>query len=45
MWRRFRRRTMAPSRPALYPDQVGLLVVTLIGLGTGAYFVVRVAFG
>jgi hypothetical protein len=36
---------MAPGRPALYPDQIGLLVFTLIGLGVGAYFLVRVAFG
>ena len=32
---------MAPSRPALYPDQVGLLVFTLLALGIGAYFFVR----
>jgi hypothetical protein len=41
MWRRLRRRTMAPSRPALYPDQVGLLVFTLVALGVGTYAVVR----
>ena len=45
MWKRFRRRTMAPTRPALHPDQIGLLVFTLIALGVGAWFVVRVAFG
>ena len=44
MWNRLRRRTMAPSRPALYPDQVGLLVFSLIAIGTGIYFVIRVAF-
>jgi hypothetical protein len=32
---------MAPSRPAVYPDQVGLLVFTLIALGIGTYAVVR----
>jgi hypothetical protein len=32
---------MAPSRPALYPDQVGLLVFTLLALGVGTYAVVR----
>ena len=32
---------MAPSRPALYPDQVGLLFCTLVVLGVGAYFLVR----
>ena len=35
MWKRLRRRTMAPSRPALYPDQVGLLVFSLLAIGVG----------
>jgi hypothetical protein len=41
MWRRLRRRTFAPSRPALYPDQVGLLVFTLLALGAGIYAALR----
>jgi hypothetical protein len=41
MWRRLRRRTFAPSRPALYPDQVGLLVFTLLALGIGIYAALR----
>jgi hypothetical protein len=41
MWRRLRRRTLAPGRPALYPDQVGLLVFTLLALGVGIYAAVR----
>ena len=45
MWKRLRRRTMAPSRPALYPDQVGLLVFSLLAIGVGLHVVVRVAFG
>jgi hypothetical protein len=45
MWRRLRRRTMAPSRPLLYPDQVGLLVFSLIAIGGGVYFVIRVVGG
>jgi hypothetical protein len=45
MWKRLRRRTMAPSRPALYPDQVGLLVFSLLAIAGGLYVVVRVAFG
>jgi len=44
MWKRLRRRTMAPSRPALYPDQVGLLVITLAALGGGIYFAVKGLF-
>jgi hypothetical protein len=41
MWKRLRRRTFAPSRPAVYPDQVGLLIFTLIALLAGIYVVVR----
>jgi hypothetical protein len=32
---------MAPSRPAVYPDQVGLLIFTLVALGVGIFFAVR----
>ena len=41
MWKRLRRRTFAPSRPALYPDQLGLLAFTLVALVAGTYVVVR----
>jgi len=41
MWRRLRRRTFAPSRPAVYPDQIGLLLFTVVALGIGTYAVVR----
>ena len=41
MWKRLRRRTFAPSRPALYPDQVGLVFFILIALAVGIYVVVR----
>jgi hypothetical protein len=41
MWKRYRRRTFAPSRPALYPDQVGLLVFTVLALAVGIYAVAR----
>jgi hypothetical protein len=41
MWRRLRRRTLAPSRPAVYPDQIGLLVFTVIALLAGIYVVAR----
>ena len=30
MWKRLRRRTMAPSRPAVYPEQLGLLLISLL---------------
>jgi hypothetical protein len=32
---------MAPGRPAVYPDQVGLVVFTVVALGIGIYAVVR----
>jgi hypothetical protein len=41
MWKRLRRRTFAPGRPAVYPDQVGLIVFTVLALAAGIYVVVR----
>jgi hypothetical protein len=41
MWRRFRRRSMAPSRPAVYPDQIGLVLITAAVVVFGAYVIVR----
>ena len=45
MWRRLRRRTMAPRRPVLYPDQVGLALLTLVAVALGVYVVVRTLIG
>jgi len=28
MWRRLKRRTFAPGRPALFPEQIGLALLT-----------------
>ena len=36
---------MAPGRPALYPDQVGLLFFSLLAIGGGIYLVIRVLIG
>ena len=41
MWKRLRRRSLAPSRPAVYMEQIGLLVVTLVALAIGIYVVAR----
>ena len=41
MWKRFRRRTFAPSRPALYPDQIGLVIFIVAALAAGIYVVAR----
>ncbi len=44
MFKRLRRRTMAPSRPLLYPEQVGLALFSLLAIGGGIWAVVRVFF-
>jgi hypothetical protein len=36
---------MAPSRPAVYPDQVGLLIFSLLAIGAGLYLAARALFG
>ena len=41
MWKRLRRRSFAPGRPAVDMEQVGLLVITLVALAVGIYVVVR----
>ena len=41
MWNRLRRRSLAPGRPAVYMEQIGLLVVTLVALAIGIYVVGR----
>jgi hypothetical protein len=45
MWRRLRRRTMAPSRPLIYPEQLGLVLATIVALGIGIYFFIRLLIG
>jgi hypothetical protein len=44
MFERLRRRTMAPSRPLLYPEQVGLALFSILAIGGGIYFAFRIAF-
>jgi len=41
MWDRLRRRSFAPGRPALYPDQIGLAVFTAVALIVGILAVLR----
>jgi hypothetical protein len=36
---------MAPSRPAVYPDQIGLLILSLAVIAAGIYLVVRLVIG
>jgi hypothetical protein len=42
MWKRLRRRTFAPSRPAVYPEQVGLLLLSLVVIAAGIWAFVKV---
>jgi len=42
MWKRLRRRTLAPGRPALYAEQIGLAVITAIAIAGGVWAVLRV---
>jgi hypothetical protein len=35
MWKRFRRRSFAPRRPALLPEDLGLVLVTFLAIGVG----------
>jgi hypothetical protein len=36
---------MAPRRPLMYPDQLGLVIITLVAIAGGVYVVVRALFG
>ena len=45
MWRRLRRRTMAPRRPLLFEGQYALALVTAIVLVGSLTFVAWVVFG
>jgi hypothetical protein len=42
VWKRFRRRTLAPRRPAVFPEQWPLVVFTLAILAGGMILVWRV---
>ena len=45
MWRRLRRRTMAPSRPAMYPEQLGLVILTVAAVAVGVYLFIQALTG
>jgi hypothetical protein len=40
MWSRFRRRTFAPRRPAVFPEQAGLVMVTVMAVVAGVIVLV-----
>ena len=41
MWRRLRRRSLAPSRPAVYPDQIGLAIISIAAIVFGIYWAIQ----
>jgi len=45
MWKRVKRRTFAPRRPAVFPEQWGLVLVTVIALAAGIALVVYALVG
>jgi len=45
MWKRVKRRTFAPRRPAAFPEQWGLVLVTVIALAAGIALVVYALVG
>ncbi len=40
MWKRFRRRSFAPRRPAVFPEQWGLVLVTTLAVVGGLALIV-----
>jgi len=42
VWKRFRRRTFAPRRPAVFPEQWGLVMVTALAVALGVLAVVLI---
>jgi hypothetical protein len=36
---------MAPSRPLVYPEQIGLVILTVLAIAAGVYLFVRVLAG
>jgi hypothetical protein len=42
MWKRLRRRTLAPSRPAVYPEQLGLLLLSIVVIAAGIWAFAKV---
>jgi hypothetical protein len=42
MWKRYRRKTFAPRRPAVFPEQWGLVLVTFLAVAMGVAAIVLV---
>ena len=35
---------MAPSRPLVYPEQLGLVILSVLAIALGVYLAIRVLF-
>jgi len=44
MWKRYRRRSFAPRRPAVFPEQWGLILVVALVVALGVLAVAGVLF-
>jgi hypothetical protein len=44
MWKRYRSKSFAPRRPAVFPEQWGLILVTALVIALGVLAVVGVLF-
>ena len=44
MWKRYRRRSFAPRRPAVFPEQWGLILVVALVVSLGLIAVAGVLF-
>lgn len=44
MWKRYRRKSFAPRRPVVFPEQWGLILVTALVIALGVLAVVGVLF-
>jgi len=44
MWKRYRRRSFAPRRPAVFPEQWGLILVVALAVALGVLAVAGVLF-
>ena len=42
MWKRLRRRTLAPGRPLIYPEQLGLVLISIFVIAAGIWAVARI---
>jgi len=42
VWKRYRRKTFAPRRPAIFPEQWGIVLVTALTIALGVVAIVLI---